>query len=253
MRYLQARVVGGQRHVRTAEESHAELELDLACANAGDRRRIVERGDHAVAVAHRQHLDRRRLGRALVDDDLPLRARVRGERRDSPPVDGDALRALGEEQVHDILDVLVVHQVARLPSRRRTPHAVGQVDLNAWAVHGGQPRVSAQIGDLVLQGLGRRRAAGRLGFQLIDLGSQDGDLAPGAGVGRLQLLDAPHEGLVAGDLVGGGQQLRLDLPRDEETHGKGYRAHRDQAEQLPARHTQQLCGESCGGRSTIGS
>src|SRR5580704_1786203 len=157
MRYLQAGVVGRQSYVGAADKGQLELKLDLARPYVRERRGVVERRDHPVAVAYGDNVDRRRQGWALVDDDLAGRTRVRRQRRDAPSIHGDALRALCKEEVDDVLDVLVVDQVAGLPAGGRSRYAVGQVDGYAWAAHGGQTGVCAEIRDLVLQGLRRRR------------------------------------------------------------------------------------------------
>src|SRR5713226_7917072 len=70
MRNLQAGVVRGKRDVRAAFEGDAQLELDPPRADVWERRRIAEYRLHSVSVPDRRHLDRRRKGRALVDDDL---------------------------------------------------------------------------------------------------------------------------------------------------------------------------------------
>src|SRR5947208_3521470 len=108
------RVVRRQRHVRQALEGEVQLELDLARPDVRQRRVIVERRLHPVAVADRVDLDRRGRRRALVDDDLADRTRERRERGDAAAVDRHALGALGEEKVHHVLDVLEVDEVAGL-------------------------------------------------------------------------------------------------------------------------------------------
>ena len=55
-----------------------------------------------------------------------------------------------------------------------------------------------------------RWAAG--GLQDVDLGAERGDLPAGVRIGRLEVLDAAHERLVAGDLVGRGEELCFDWP-----------------------------------------
>src|SRR5438874_11452154 len=97
-----------------------ELELDLSGPDAGQRRRVVERRLHPVAVADRADLYGRRLRWALVDDHLTRGAGERRERRDAPVVNGDALGTLGEQQVDHVLDVLEVDQVAGLAAGVRT-------------------------------------------------------------------------------------------------------------------------------------
>ena len=73
-----------------------------------------------------------------------------------------------------------------------------------------QAGVRTQVGHLVLQGVGGVRAAGRLRFEGLDLRPQRRDLPAVCLIGPVEVLDAPHQGLVAGDLVGRRQQLRLD-------------------------------------------
>src|ERR1700674_949774 len=102
MRYLEARVVRRQRDIGAADEGQVELKLDLARADVGERRGIVERRHHAVAVTDGDNVDWRRRGRPRVEEALARRTRVGGERSDPPAVHGDALRALREEQVDDV-------------------------------------------------------------------------------------------------------------------------------------------------------
>src|SRR5450631_2485422 len=94
----------------------------------------------------------------------------------------------------------------------------------------------AKVGDLVLQGLRGGGASGRCGFQRVDLSPKCGDLASGCSVGRLEVLHAANEGLIAGDLVGGRQQLGFELSRHEETGDERDCSNNDDAEQLPAGH-----------------
>ena len=90
----------------------------------------------------------------------------------------------------------------------------------------------AQVGDLVAEGLGGAGLGGGRGFEGVDGGSQLGDLAARVGVGGLQLLDAPHEGLVARDLVGWREQLSPHLVGEHEAGRQGDQGEQGQAEQL---------------------
>ncbi len=103
-------------------------------------------------------------------------------------------------------------------------------------MHGGQAGVRAEVGHLVLQGLGGGRPARGVGFQRVDLGPERRDQAARLGVGRLEVLHAPYQCLVSGHLVGGCQKLRLDLPGDQKPHEQGDGCHGSDAEQLPAIH-----------------
>src|SRR5260370_18966386 len=80
MGYLQARVVSRQLHIWFACDGERDREPDLAVSKIGESGPIVERDDHAVAIADGEHLEGRPQRRALVDDDLALRARKGGTR-----------------------------------------------------------------------------------------------------------------------------------------------------------------------------
>ena len=80
-------------------------------------------------VADRQHPDRRRQGLTLVDHDLSRRPGERAERCDAPPGDRNAFCPVREQEVHYILHVLVVDQVAGLAAQVRSRRAVAKVDL----------------------------------------------------------------------------------------------------------------------------
>jgi len=95
-------------------------------------------------------------------------------------------------------------------------------------VHGDQARVGAQIAELALQRLGGRRAGRGFGFEPVDLHPERCNLPAVVGVGRFELLDVANQGLVAGELVGGREQLRPDLAREHEPGGQGDE--RDQRE-----------------------
>ena len=88
----------------------------------------------------------------------------------------------------------------------------------------------AQVGDLVSQRLGRRRPPGRVRLKRVDLVAKLGDLATLVGVGGLEVLDAAHQGLVAGKLVGGSQQLGSDLVGQDEAGGERDQGDRQDAE-----------------------
>src|SRR5206468_1888542 len=160
MRHLEARVVSGQMDVGPAGEGELQLELDLSGANVVELGGIGERVAHAVTVADRHHGDRRGKRRSLVDHDLAFRSAEGAERGQPAPVDGDSLRAFAVQEVDDVLDVLEVDEVARLPSRTRSRDPVTQHDVHPGAVHGDEPRVGAQVGDLVAERLGGARLGG---------------------------------------------------------------------------------------------
>ena len=127
-------------------------------------------------------------------------------------------------------------QVARRGTRAGSRHAVAQGDLDPGSMHRYQAGVRAEIGNLVFQRLRRGRSPRRLRLERVDLGAQLGDLAAVRGVGRLELLDAPDEGLVPGHLVGGGQELRPDLVGEHEPGDEGDEGHEAQAGQPAGGH-----------------
>ena len=74
----------------------------------------------------------------------------------------------------------------------------------------------AQVGNLVLEGLGGRGLLRCRPFQAVDVSPKRGDLGSRRFVRLFEILDASHQGLVAGDLVGGRKELGLDLARNHE-------------------------------------
>ena len=105
---------------------------------------------------------------------------------------------------------------------------VAQHDLDPRTVHGDQPRVGAQVGDLVLQRLSGRGVRRGLRFARVDVRAQLRDLPPVTGVGRFELLDVVQEGLVTGHLVGRRKELSSDLVGKHKTRHQGDK--RDEAE-----------------------
>src|SRR5712692_11367743 len=202
MRYLQAGVVGGKGDIRLPFEGDAHLELDLPCADVRQRGGIAEDRLHAVSIPNRRDRDRRRKGRALVDDDLAPRSGEGGQRGDPPSVHRDPFGPPGEQEVHHVLYVLEVDKVPGPSALVGTRHAVAEVDLDAWTVQGREAGMRTQVRDLVLKRLGRRRALGGLRLECVDLRPKVGDVAARVGVGGLQVLDVSHQSLVPGDLVG---------------------------------------------------
>src|SRR5260370_6823366 len=233
---LEARVVGRHLDVGQAGDRQLDLKAVLAVAQVWKRRWLLEPDDNVVSVADRKHLDGCGERRALVDDDLPLRAREGAERRDPPAVHGDRLRAMREEEVDHVLDVLVVDQVADLPIDVGARRPVREVDLYPRTVNRRQPGMGAQVGDLVVKGLGGRRVLGGGALERVDVRPQGGDLGAQLGVGLLQVLDAAHERLVTGDLVGGRQELSLDLARHQEPCRERDRRDDKDTQDAVARH-----------------
>src|SRR5713226_347865 len=188
MGYLQARVVSRQLHVWFTRDGERDLEPDLAIPKVWERGRIVERDDHAIPIADGEHLNRRPQRRTLVDDDLAFRARKGRKRREPAPGYGHALGPVGEEKVDHVLHVLVVDQVADLHSNGGRRRAVAEVDLDPRPVDADQARMSAQVGDLVLKGLGGGRLLGGRGLESADIRAEGGDLGAPRIVGLLQVL-----------------------------------------------------------------
>ncbi len=141
-----------------------------------------------------------------------------------------------EEEVDHVLDVLVVDQVADLPIDVGGRRPVREVDLHPRTVNRRQPGMGAQVGDLVVKGLGGRRVLGGGALERVDVRPQGGDLGAQRGVGLLQVLDAAHERLVTGDLVGGRQELSLDLARHQEPGRERDRRDDKDAQDAVARH-----------------
>ncbi len=101
---------------------------------------------------------------------------------------------------------------------------------------GGQAGVGPEVGDLVLQILRAGRLLGCGSFESVDLRSKRGDLGARRLVGLLQVLDTPDQRLVAGNLVGRGEELSLDLARQEESRRQGDGGHAHDAQDPVARH-----------------
>ena len=74
---------------------------------------------------------------------------------------------------------------------------------------GRQPRVSTEVRDVVLKRLGRSRLLGSRTLQGADVRPHGGDLGARCLVGLLEVLNAPDQRLVAGDLVRGSQESGL--------------------------------------------
>ncbi len=92
--------------------------------------------------------------------------------------------------------------------------------------------MGSKVRDLAPQGSGGGRAPRGVGFDGVDLAAKVGNLAAGVGVGGFELLDAPYQDLVAGDLVGRVQELRLDLARQDKTGGQGDDRNEGETRQL---------------------
>jgi hypothetical protein len=99
-------------------------------------------------------------------------------------------------------------------------------------MHWGEAGVCAEVGNLVLQGLGSGGAARGVGFEGIDLNAKISNMASGVRVGGLQILHAVNQRLVSGDLVGRVQELRLDLIRQDESRSQGDSGYEGKAGQL---------------------
>ena len=134
------------------------------------------------------------------------------------------------------LDIFEVDPVAGFCVGVGSWHAVGEVDLDPRSVKSGQPCMSSKFGDLVLKGLGGGGPLGGGSLQRVDLGAERGDLGARVSVARRQLLDAAHQRLVAGHLVGGGKELDLDLPGDQEAGRQGNGGDHEYAHHTPAVH-----------------
>jgi len=108
-------------------------------------------------------------------------------------------------------------------------------------VHGGQSRVGSQVGQLVFQRLRGRRTRGGIRLKGVDLGPQRRDLAAVARVDPLELLDAPHQGLIAGELVGRREELRPHLAREHEAGGQGDERDQRDADEGGDESSRQFC------------
>jgi hypothetical protein len=96
--------------------------------------------------------------------------------------------------------------------------------------------MGAEVGDLVLKVLGGGRLLGGRGLEGIDFRAEGGDLGAPRFVGLFKILDAVDKRLVAGDLVGRGQELRLDLARHQEPRRHGDRRHHQDGQDPLALH-----------------
>ena len=169
------------------------------------------------------------------------------------PVDRDALGALGEQQVDEVLHVLEVDAGSpprRLVSGPGTPFARSTSTPGPCSVV--SPARARRSATLALQGLRGGRSLGRGGLESVDLGSESGDLLPRLGVGRLEVLDAAHQRLVPRDLVGGGQELNLGLAGDEESGGQGDRRDDEDADHRGSGHRAQFWPRRATPESSIG-
>jgi len=92
-------------------------------------------------------------------------------------------------------------------------------------VDAGEPGVGPQVGHLVGKPPAAVGALRRDLLEVGDLAAQLADPSPGTGVVVLQPLHGADQRLVARDLVGGRDQLRAKLGREEES--KGERGQRD--------------------------
>src|SRR6266851_293654 len=205
-------IEGRQTEVGRAKPAEAQPVDAAATLELRELVEIAQAPGQARGIPQRGHGIRAAQPAGIVDQDVDAGVVERRGRHDPLAIDGDRLRSARPQDVHDVLQILVVNGPAqRTVGEVVRVGAVVQQDREAGAVQRGQPGEHLLIVELGLHLLEGARTIGALVLAGLDLDLELLDACLERPILVLQLVDALAQGLVPGQAVGGRQWLASEL------------------------------------------